>query len=111
MSLINISRPNQAPMEGDWVQIGRVKKQYHAPVIVEEKKLFPVWSKVEFLLTVGEDVVDAIEGSTNKKMRYVRKLFDAVDTIDLNDERYMKFITDLNPLVIDGALLKILKGE
>jgi len=48
----------------------------------------PVWTITEFLILVGEDVVEDIETSNAKRHRYFNRLMKTATSIDLNDPRY-----------------------
>ena len=66
---------------------GSVTSYYSEPVAE-----LPVWSVVDFLLIVGEDISYAIDKSKSKRNLYFSKLIANATKIDLNSEVYFELL-------------------
>jgi len=66
---------------------GSVTSYYSEPVAQ-----LPVWSVVDFLLIVGEDISYAIDKSKSKRNLYFSKLIANATKIDLNSEVYFELL-------------------
>lgn len=53
---------------------------------------YKIWSRNDFILSLGQAVFDAIVDGNDKAMRFAKYLLDGSPVVDINDPRYMALV-------------------
>lgn len=73
---------------------------------------YKIWSKPDFILTLGQSVYDSIVDSEDKGLRFAKYVLDSADSVDMNNPQYVALVDMLKVKnLIDAAKLAALKVQ
>lgn len=61
-------------------------------VVVASSPRFKVWSKPEFVLSIGQTAFDAIVDGNDKSLRFAKYVLDSAGSVDLNVPEYAAMV-------------------
>ena len=71
----------------------------------------PIWPVVEFVMMLGADVLETIDASTDKNLKFYKFLLARTDTIDMRKSDNLIMVQDLMARgIIDLPKFNELKG-
>lgn len=80
------------------------------PVVVAPR--FKVWSKPQFILTIGKTSFDSIVDGADKELRFAKYVLDSADAVDMNVAEYVALVELLKTKnIITAAQLAALKVQ
>lgn len=73
---------------------------------------YKIWSKPDFILTVGKAAFDIITDGADKDLRFAKYVLDSADSVDMNNPQYVALVDMLRAKnIIDAAKLAALKVQ
>lgn len=80
-------------------------------VVVSAAARFKVWSKPQFILSIGQAAFNSIIDGVDKDLRFAKYVLDSGDFVDMNVPEYADLVTLLNTKgLITAAKLAELKA-
>lgn len=79
-------------------------------VAVAKPARYKVWSKPQFILTIGKTAFDSIVDGADKDLRFAKYVLDSADSVDMNVPEYVALVDLLRAKnIITAAQLTALK--
>lgn len=86
------------------------KREGNKFVVVAKTARYKVWSKPQFILTIGKTAFDSIVDGADKELRFAKYVLDSADSVDMNFPEYVALVDLLRAKnIITAAQLTALK--